>query len=76
MLMTYPAQQMEAKAKEIMVLTFIREFRTDNKGTNPTVREIGESFGWQPSTVHKVIQRLHRAGKVNREFGKWRGVSA
>jgi DNA-binding MarR family transcriptional regulator len=74
--MTYPAQQREAAAKEAMVETFIKEFRADNQGISPTVREIGDSFGWQPSTVQKVIGRLHRAGRVNRQFGKPRGVSA
>lgn len=79
--MTYPAQQMEAEAKELMVLTYIREYRSENidpsgNPINPAVRDIGEAFDWNPSTVHKVIGRLWKKGKVRREFGKPRGVSA
>lgn len=74
--MTYPAQQREAEAKEAMVETFIAEYRADHpQHFGPTVREIGEEFGWGPSTVQKVIVRLHRSGRVLREFGKPRGVS-
>ena len=74
-LMTYPAQQREAKVKEAMLVAFIREYRADHGDISPTVREIGEQLGWPVATVQKVIVRLHRAGMVNRIFGKPRGVS-
>ena len=56
------------------ILEFITEYTREN-GYSPTIREICEGVGLKsPSTVHGHIERLRRAGKLDKADSKTRTI--
>lgn len=62
--MTDDAWKQRRQSKDDAVCSFIVEY-TRNRGYPPTVREVGDAFGWtSSSTVHARLERLKHEGKL------------
>lgn len=61
-------------AKQALVLEFIKTYIAD-RTYPPTVQEIGRGLKiGSKNTVFQYLARLERAGYIEREFGKARGI--
>lgn len=63
-----------SKDRSQQILDFITEYTHDN-GYPPTIREICDGVGLKsPSTVHGHLERLRRAGKLDKADAKTRAI--
>ncbi len=63
-----------SKDRAQQILDFITEY-THNNGYPPTIREICDGVGLKsPSTVHGHLERLRRAGKLDKANSKTRAI--
>lgn len=63
-----------SKDRQQLILDFITEYTKEN-GYSPTIREICDGVGLKsPSTVHGHIERLRRAGKLEKADSKTRTI--
>jgi hypothetical protein len=54
----------QAKARDDAIVAFIGEHQR-SRGYPPSVREIGDAFGWSSaSTTHHHLRSLHRQGRL------------
>lgn len=63
-----------SKDRQQLILDFITEYTKEN-GYPPTIREICDGVGLKsPSTVHGHIERLRKAGKLDKADSKTRAI--
>lgn len=63
-----------SKDRSQQILDFITDYSRDN-GYPPTIREICDGVGLKsPSTVHGHLERLRRAGKLDKADAKTRAI--
>jgi repressor LexA len=59
---------------QVDIYNYIRIYKIDHGGNSPTIVEIAEKFGRNPSTIQCHLQALIKKGYITMEYNRSRSI--